>query len=292
MWIGRWEQWERLQQTLGSGFLAGMAEPRTAKIINSTAVALLAGTLAQWTWSALAPPRETAARRAPAATIATPPLSVLLHGHLFGRLATTGFAAIPISHSTLTLSGLVFGHRALAVIGQAGQHGRAYSVGAMVSPGVVLVAVGADRAILRQQGRLVSLFLYPPKVSMLPLSLGSPPRMPVSAPRGRPRLVAPVTIVLARATLANLERLSRTRWRSWFTPRSSGGLLVASVPGQDGDALGLQPGDVVESINGRPVHSLGAAIAACRAGYDTGEITVEVNRYGRMELFRYALQGR
>jgi len=292
MQIGQWGQRGISWQTLGGRFLAAAARPRTAKIINTVAVVLLAGTLAHWTWGVFAPPRRVGARRATTARIVTPPLSVLLDTHLFGHSTATSLAAIPLSHLALTLSGVVLGDRPLALIGQAGQHVRPYPVGATVSSGVVLAAVTNDRAILRQNGQLESLLLYPPKASGGPILAGPAVGTSDFAVHARPGPAAPVTISVTAVTMASLSQVPTAQLKSSLAPGPEGGLLVKSVPNQSFAALGLQAGDVIEEINGRPVNSLGAAMSAYMAGAKTGDVTVSVARHGHMEVFRYALQGR
>ncbi len=296
MQIGQWEQRAMSWQTLGGRFLAAAGQARNAKIINTIAVVLFAGTLAHWTWGVLVPARRTAVARVATRRVTTPPLAMLLRAHLFGRSATTSLAAIPVSHLALTLSGLVLGARPLALIGQAGQGVRPYLVGATVSPGVVLAAVTRDRAILRQEGRLESLLLYPPKAgSMVTQAQPAPgstatetPSSAVSANVGsRPSTTIPVTA----ATMAKLSQVSTAELQASLAPAPEGGVLVKGAPGKGFAALGLRPGDVVEEINGRPVNSLGSAISAYMAGAKAGGITVDVARHGQIKVFRYALPG-
>ncbi len=293
MQIGQWEQRAVSWQTLGGRFLAAAGQPRNAKIINTVAIVLFAGALAHWTWGVFAPPRRTEVARIATRRVTTPPLSVLLRAHLFGRSATTSLAAIPVSHLALTLSGLVLGARPLALIGQAGQEVRPYLVGAKVSPGVVLAAVTPDRAILRQNGRLESLLLYPPKGGAL---ANQGPSVPSSAPSQVPPSAAvganpATTIPLTAATMGRLSQVSTAQLQTSLVPAPEGGVLVKSAPGRGFAALGLKQGDVIEEINGRPVNSLGSAISAYMAGAKAGDITVDVARKGHIKLFRYALPG-
>jgi len=241
-----------------------------------------------------APPRRTEVARVTARHVTTPPVSVLLRAHLFGRSATTSLAAIPVSHLALTLSGLVLGARPLALIGQAGRQGvRPYLVGAKVSPGVVLAAVTPDRAILRQNGRLESLLLYPPKGGAL---VNQSPSVPSPAVVQAPPAAAvgpnpATTIPLTAATIGRLSRVSTTQLQASLAPAPEGGVLVKSAPSRGFAVLGLKPGDIIEEINGRPVNSLGSAISAYMAGAKAGDVTVDVARHGHMKVIRYALPG-
>ena len=293
MQIGQWEQRAMSWQTLGGRFLAAVGQARNAKIINTVAVVLFAGTLAHWTWGVFAPPRRTEVARVTARRVAIPPLSVLLRAHLFGRSATTSLAAIPVSHLALTLSGLVLGDQPLALIGQAGQGVRPYRVGARVSPGVVLAAVTPDRAILRQNGRLESLLLYPPQGGGM---VNSEPPVPGPAVTQAPPAagIGPnpaTTIPLTAATMGRLSRVSTAQLQASLAPAPEGGILVKSAPSRGFAVLGLKPGDVIEEINGRPVNSLGSAISAYMAGAKAGDVTVDVARHGHMKVIHYALPG-
>ncbi len=293
MQIGQWEQRAMAWQTLGGRFLAAAGQARNAKIINTVAVVLFAGTLAHWTWSVFAPPRRTEVARVSAQHVTMPPLSVLLRAHLFGRSATTSLVAIPVSHLALTLSGLVLGARPLALIGQAGQGVRPYLVGAKVSPGVVLAAVTPDRAILRQNGRLESLLLYPPTGGGM-VNQGPPVPSPVVGQAPPATGVGPnsaITIPLTAATMGRLSRVSTTQLQASLTPAPEGGVLVKSAPSRGFAVLGLKPGDIIEEINGRPVNSLGSAISAYMAGAKAGDVTVDVARHGHMKVIHYALPG-
>ena len=290
------EQWEQkgiVWQTLGTRLLIAAAQPRAAKIINTVAVALLAGTLAHWTWGVIAPAHRAQARYTATIHVVTPPLSVLLKSRLFGRSITTTLAAIPVSRLALTLSGLVLGERPLALIGQAGRSVRPYLVGATVSPGVVLAAVTRDRAILRQNGRLESLLLYPPKASDTPATASPAVAVPTlvsPAPAGV-SVPIPVTISVTSATMNHLSQISTKTLESWLAPGPEGGVFVKSAPGPDFASLGLKVGDTIEEINGHPVNSLGSAMSAYMAGAKTGDVTVDVARHGHMKVFHYALQG-
>ncbi len=281
-------------QVLGGRLLATASKPRTARVINTGAAVAAAALVASWTWGALSPPGQSAASQVTVEHSTQAPLSVLLRSDLFGRSATTTLAAIPVSHLALTLSGLVAGKPGVALIGKPGQGVRPYIVGATISTGVVLAAVAPDRAILRRNGRLQSLLLYPPSAA----SAGAPssmamvaPPAPVGVPQARSGISHPVTVPVEPSVVAAFGSVSNVTLKSWLTPGPAGGVLVKEAPGQAFASLGLRKGDIIEEVNGRPVNSLGAAVSAYMAGAKNGDVTVDVARDGHMKAFTYRMQG-
>ena len=289
----QWQQSKMSWQALGGRLLAAAAKPRTAKVVNGVAIVGLAAVLAHWTWGALSSPVRAASARVTRAQSAPPPLRVLLKSHLFGQSPATTLAAIPVSHLALTLSGLVAGHPGVALI--AGPSGKVhpYLVGTSVSPGVVLAAVTADRAILRQNGRLESLLLYSRKPEVPPASATpSTPAAPTpAAARPHPSGSAPaVTVPVKPSVVAAFASVSNATLKSWLVPGPEGGVLVKGAPAQTFASLGLRQGDVIEEVNGQPVNSLGAAVSAYIAGAKSGDVTVDVARDGHMKVFQYTMQ--
>ncbi len=291
-------------QTLGTRLLTAMAEPRVARSVNAAAIILLAGAAAQWTWGLMAPAHHHAQPSRIASRAVAPRLSSLLQAHVFGRASATDLAAIPVSHLALTLTGLVLGAHPLALIGSAGKV-RPYGIGSLVSPGVRLAAVTPTRAIVRRNGRLQSLLLYPPRLderapaapqapSPAAGAAGAkaPPASPARAQAPGASRRAAVTVSVTPAALGGLSRIPTARWRQWLTSGPTGGVLVKAGPPQSLSVLHLKAGDVIEEINGNPVNSLGAALSAYMAGAKTGGVTLDVARHGHMQVFHYVLSGR
>ena len=290
------EQWQQSKvswQVIGGRLLAAAAKPRTAKVINGVAVIGLAAVLAHWTWGALSSPTRFASPPVTQARSVPPPLRVLLKSHLFGQSPTTALASIPVSHLALTLSGLVAGHPGVALIAGAGGKVHPYLVGMSVSPGVVLAAVTANRAIVRQDGRLESLLLYSRKSAVAPGSAS--PSMPIApAAAGvqphRPGLAPAVTVRVKPSVVSAFASVSNATLKSWLVPGPDGGVLVKGAPAPAFASLGLHQGDVIEEVNGQPVNSLGAAVSAYIAGAKSGDVTVDVARDGHMKVFQYTMQ--
>ncbi len=285
----QWQQSKMSWQALGGRLLAASAKPRTAKVVNGVAIIGLAAVLAHWTWGVLSSPVRVASSPVTSAQSAPPPLRVLLNSHLFGQSPATTLAAIPVSHLALTLSGLVAGHPGVALIAGASGKVRPYLVGTSVAPGVVLAAVTADRAILRQNGRLESLLLYSRTPAAPPASVT--PSLPAAAAVSRPSGPAPaVTVPVKPSVVAAFAGVSNATLKSWLVPGPEGGVLVKGAPAPAFASLGLRQGDVIEEVNGQPVNSLGAAVSAYIAGAKSGDVTVDVARDGRMKVFQYTMQ--
>lgn len=289
------EQWERSGmswQVLGGRLLTSAAKPKAARAINTAAVIVVAGVLAHWTWSVFTPPQALQAPGVIRASAARPRLAVLLSHHLFGRSKVTRLAGIPVSHLALTLSGLVAGTPGVALIATPGAGVRPYVVGTHIAPGVVLAAVTRGRAILRQNGRLESLLLYPAKAAVGPApGPGAPPPPVAQPPATGPAVPPTATITIAPSVVSAFGGVSTAELRSWLVPGPEGGVLVKQAPAQPFASLGLKRGDIIEEINGRPVNSLGSAISAYVAGAKSGGVTVDVARGGHMKVLRYRLQG-
>ncbi len=281
-------------QALGGRLLAAASKPHMARVINTGAAVAAAALVANWTWGALSPPGRSAPPPLTVEHVAHAPLSVLLRHHLFGRSPTTTLTAIPVSRLALTLSGLVVGKPGVALIGRPGKDVRPYLVGATVSPGVVLAAVAPDRAIVRHNGRLQSLLLYPPGAASAGAPAGAPAREPsasVTVPKANVGIHHAVKVSVKPSVVAAFGSVSKAALKSWLAPGPAGGVLVKQAPGSAFASLGLHKGDIIEEVNGRPVNSLGAAVSAYMAGAKNGDVTVDVARDGHMTAFTYRMQG-
>ncbi|MDA8390460.1 MAG: hypothetical protein M0Z76_06995 [Gammaproteobacteria bacterium] len=286
------DQWEKRVHlgALADRTLRVLAVPRISRAINLTAIVLFAAGLAHWTWTVMAPNEglATVSAHAPAVPVAMDVDSVV-RAHLFGDSPRTRLAAIPLSHLALTVSGLVMGHPGMALIGAPGQSVKPYRVGDTVAEGVVLEAVTPDRAIVRQAGRLQSLPLYPPGAVPAHVDTGGTQAAVPVLTASSPGLAAPVHVAVDAAVLRHLAAMAPTKIGQWLQPGPVGGLVVKAGTGNAFTALRLQPGDTIEEINGRPVNSLGTAMAAYAAATRTGNISLDVARKGHIQVLRYTL---
>ncbi len=284
------DQWEKRVHlgAWGERILRALAVPRISRAVNLTAVILFAAGLAHWTWMIMVPadlPRVVSSR-SPGVPVATDVDSVM-QAHLFGDSPGTRLAAIPLSHLALTVSGLIMGSPDMALIGAPGQAVRPYRVGDTVAAGVVLEAVTPDRAIVRQAGRLQGLPLYPPEAGVA-AGAGATPQAAgavLTTPSSEPAAPVPVDA----AALRHLAAVAPMQIGHWLKPGPVGGLVVKAGSGNAFSALHLHPGDTIEEINGRPVNSLGAALAAYAAATKAGSIALDVARKGHIKVLRYTL---
>lgn len=147
----------------------------------------------------------------------------------------------------------------------AGEDGvqNSYAVGEEVAPGVILDAVAFDHVILSRGGVKESLYLDQsvPAETIDPAATGAPSAAP------------------ANDVSLNPETLQKS---IGFAPRNEGGRVTGMVlqPRDDGTVLriaGFQAGDIVTTVNGRPVTSAGDIAAQFRPG---ARISVEVERGG------------
>lgn len=143
---------------------------------------------------------------------------------------------------------------------------RSFAVGEEIMPGVTLAAVGFDSVTINRGGTAEQIFLD----------------QSTPAPAGQ-AVPAPAAAAPAPATAAPTQ----------FQPRTNGGRVDGIVvnPGSDGGqalrAAGLEPGDVIVSVNGQRVSSLEQAQNLIRAS--GGEVALVVDRGGRAVPLRARL---
>lgn len=230
---------------------------------------LLAAQVARLFWVIVTPVGPSTEWRAPTVNLVPPSarLALFLGFDPFYRTDTPAAA----NQNVTALNLILFGVRAnessgggAAII--AGEDGiqNSYAVGEEVAPGVTLDSVAFDHVILSRGGVKESLYLDQ-----------SVPAETVS-PSGT---TSPATIPPASSGGLNAETLQKA---IGFAPRNEGGRVTGLVlqPRDDGTMLrlaGFQAGDIVVTVNGRPVSS-GADIASqFRPG---ARISVEVERGG------------
>ncbi|HEX2763022.1 MAG TPA: type II secretion system protein N [Allosphingosinicella sp.] len=165
--------------------------------------------------------------------------------------------------------------RGSAIIAGSDGKQKSVGVGEEVEPGVVLKAVEFDSVTISRNGRDEQLFMDQSKPASGEPASGAPP--PVALPA-----ILPVTVVPPAGSAAGDISAS---------PRMTGRSVTGAVVGPRGSgealrALGLAPGDVVISVNGRRIGSaqqaagLGAAIGSGRG------VVLQVERGGRVVTLR------
>jgi general secretion pathway protein C len=247
------------------------------RLVTAALAVALAAVLAHWTWVFVTPPAATV--NAPATT-AGPDLA--LAGRLFGGSDT---ASMPASSGGLRLKGVIApspGDTASAVFSVGGKD-RPVLLGAEVEPGVKLVEVAPDHAIVSRAGARERIDLDT-RMAAIPRSVAGRPtgfKLPVSR-------TGPTAFSFSRKDLESalkdpgqLNHLGRIG-----VPPGGGVRLDDAPPGSLAARLGLQPGDVIRKVNGQSVASAGdlarlhqqfATTSLIQAEVQRGSGTVQIN---------------
>jgi general secretion pathway protein C len=247
----------------------------------------IAWQLVQLTWLLLE--RAAPADSEPVA-VAPPPANAVRKGidvqaiagvHLFG-VAQQEQAAPEDAQPTqmnLILSAVFAANdptKGVAVIGESAQSSKVYSVGATVRPGTRLHSVYLDRVILDRNGQLETLALPRPSTAGLTITRAAAPR-----PGGGSQFAD------------NLRRIAETnptafaeivRPQPVFANGVQRGYRV--YPGRNRQQfakLGLQPGDLVLSINGTPLDDPQRGMEIFNTIGTSDRVTVTVERNGQSQ---------
>lgn len=240
-------------QTLNSQQWLALGSKYAPLALCALATLGIAWQASRLTWLLLAKPTtDIAASVTPPRPVQSPASQVdvqsIVNAHLFGTpLAETPDAAsLPRSQTNLILAGTVaFGDPAMgfAIIGENAANSKFYKVGAMVS-GARLHSVYPDRAVLDRGGAL--------EVLVLPRSTASTAVVNRSTPASAPNRVGDNLRRLAESNPTAIAEMLRAQ--PVFAGGTQKGYRV--YPGRDRQQftrLGLQPGDLITSVNGTPL---------------------------------------
>ena len=271
------QQWmERASRTLPRGIFALL-------------VIAIAWQLVQLTWLILDQTSEAAALTPASAPVAPSipgnsfNVQSVIDRHLFGvanAKTEANPADAPPIQANLVLAGLWTDEgdpkQGYAMIGESNTSIKTYAVGETVRPGTMLYAVYSDRAILDTGGKLESLVL--PRTST-PETAFTPP-VQQNAP------------VSSKFT-DNLRRIAETnptmfaeivRPQPVFANGAQRGYRV--YPGRNRQQfakLGLEPGDLVLSINGTPLDDPQRGMEIFNTMSSADQVTVTVERGGQQQ---------
>ena len=273
------QQWaERVSRTLPRG-------------ISALLVIAIAWQLVQLTWLVLDQTSE-AAPMGPAPMPSMAPsaggnfdVQAVIDRHLFGianaRTDANPQDAPPIQ-ANLVLAGLWTDEgdpkQGYAMIGESASSIKNYAVGETVRPGTTLYAVYSDRAILDTGGKLEKLVL--PRTSTPETAFTPPPVQTAGAPCGS-------------QFGDNLRRIAETnptmfaeivRPQPVFANGAQRGYRV--YPGRNRQQfakLGLEPGDLVLTINGTPLDDPQRGMEIFNTMGSADQVTVTVERNGQMQ---------
>jgi general secretion pathway protein C len=229
------------------------APSRTGTLVVAALVVVLAWQLAHWTWVFLSPP--PLASVAPADGPADLAVAARLFGGTVGGTSTTAAA----STSGLRLKGVVAptpGTAASAIFNKGSGKDVSVYIGNEVTPGVKLVEVLPDAAIVSRSGVRERIELDVRKAT-------------ATLPRGSRAAAAAPQFRLSVASSGNSFAISRKELdetlkdpqqfnylgRIATNPSGGGVRMEAAPPGSLPAKLGLQPGDIIRKVNGQTVLS-------------------------------------
>lgn len=262
--------------------------------VNLAALLLLVGGLASWTWVLFKPnvPQviPNSPSIAPVPTVNFNP-QTLLAAHLFGQAPVSqqgqSIESIPLSSLNLVLTGVVAaGGASYALISVNGQPQEPFAIGQEIISGAALQAVYPDRVILTRGGVSESLMLEGMAKSLPDVIGVAPP------PQTGIQQMAPNQFALPRDMVTEqLRRPQELFSQALMVPNAGGGFLVREIqPNSLYEKLGLRVGDVIRSVNGKPVNTVDDAMKAYQAASTQRDIRVEVTRGGQLEHLTYNLQ--
>lgn len=267
-------------QGIRNGWLGALLRRASPAAALAAALALGAWLGAGWFVYFTTPPLVPGSPQRAGVTIAAATQAVA-DAHVFGDAATAG--GIAVSTLNVKLRGVFAGNAGApgyAIVNTGGRD-QAAGVGAEIAPGVALESVHARHIVLRRNGVFERVNLEeravlaqavprpaPPPPAAAPASTPPAPA-PGAAPAPQPQRSGPgarfqrpepyapvgdVPTEPAPATPASPRPPASPK-----PPAPQGsvqGLVVSSVPpGSLLERIGLQPGDVVRSVNGQPVAS-------------------------------------
>lgn len=220
-------------------------------VVEIVVVALLALQVARLGWLALSPiaPGGDSAATVTAATVPAPPPS-LPTIDVFFRNATVGS-----SGTGEALGYRLFGVRSVAgdggsaILGKDGEQA-SYAVGREVAPGIKLASIGKEHVVLTANGARHRLDL--PQLATMDRANSKPAALPV----GAPPTPAPGTPATASTDASTTDSVTTPPTSSPIAPATAAGDGYTITPGVRAAMLrptGLRPGDVVLSVNGRPL---------------------------------------
>jgi general secretion pathway protein C len=250
-------------------------------LVMAALVLVLAWQLAYWTWNFLAP----ASASAPA-TGHGDPIDLAVAARLFG-----GTASPSGSSSGLRLKGVVAptpGVAASAIFSTGAARDISVFLGAEVRPGVTLVEVHPEYAVVSRAGVHERIDLEA--------------RKSVAASTRGPSRAAGFKLNVSRTgqTSFNFSRkeldeaLRDPNQLNYLgqigVPPGGGVRMEAAPPGSLAQKLGLQPGDVIRRVNGQVVASPGDLARLYQQFATLSAIQAEVQRSGMTVQLSYAIQ--
>lgn len=309
---------ESIKSHLGNLFRSGKTQAALRFAVTLLLLFLLARTGADLTWqlgaSFLSKGRTAAPGRLPSqisptgpkpSQISPPPPAeeIALFGQAAGALSAAGgqVEAAPVSTLNLMLKGIVAVRpmrRALAVIAERGSATeQLYSQGEEISANVVIREIHPDRVIISRAGVLETLFLEGfQKPAPTPGTASMATRARSGSDYIQPRGDGINWLIKQdywEEKLADVPGLAREVGVEVYSENSQqkGYRLVAVQNSKLLNTLGLLPGDILLSVNGRAMNSIQEGLTAYQQVKNGGQVTIEINRNGRRETRVYNVGG-
>lgn len=270
----------RLPRGLPVWLRAGRRSPREIGPLLLAAVlgALLIWQLVRLLWTIITPLSPLGAWQPQAAVISSPAERRALFASFdpFFRSAPQGPASATVTAVGLTLFGInineATGGGSAIIAGEDGVQS-SYAVGDEIAPGVRLVGVAFDHVLLDRGGARESLFLDQSGEAAI-----------ANASTPLPAPTSEVGLAAASGTNASGEMSPESlKAGVGFAPRTESSRVTGLVVQPQGDgaifrAAGLRPGDVIRSVNGRPIGSASDAAALANQIAPGARISLEVER--------------
>jgi general secretion pathway protein C len=252
-------------------------------IVTIALTLVLAWQLAYWTWVFVAPPKVASAPPAQSA------VDMAAIARLFGA-APPGEASK--SGSSLKLKGVIAptpGSEGSAIFSTGAARDTAVYLDGEIQPGLKLVEVHPDHVVVSRAGVLGRIDLEAPRAS-------------ASAARATPGKSTQFKLNVARIGANNfslsrkelddaLRDPNQLNYLGAIGSGPRGGVrMELAPPGSLAQKLGLQPGDVIKSVNGQPVHSAGDLARLYTQFATISSIHAEIQRgQSRLQL-SYSIQ--
>jgi general secretion pathway protein C len=255
-------------------------------VVGAVLAVALAWQLVQATWLFLGagtgtvPSASMNAATGTASPVARFDMNAIVGAHLFGIASSEPAAdvtAAPQTQMNLVLTGTMASadpQKGYAIVGESAATAKTYPTGATLRPGTKLHSVFTDRVILDSSGRLETLVLPRQFTGAAVMARPAPP----AAGNG-------VGDELRRIAETNPTAFtSIVRPQPVFANGVQRGYRV--YPGRDRrqfSRLGLQPGDLVTSINGTPLDDPSRGMEIFNSLNSAAQVSVTIERNGQSQ---------
>lgn len=252
-------------------------------VVMAALVLVLAWQLAHWTWIFATPPSAAEAR-----ATAEGGVDLALAAKLFGGSVSSSPAA---SASGLRLKGVVAptpGVAASAIFSTGSGKDLSVFIGSEVQPGVKLVEVHPDHAIVSRSGARERIDLEARRslASSGPQASQRPGGFKINVSRSGAN-----SFSLSRKELDDaLRDPNQLNYLGQIGVPPGGGVRMEAAPaGSLAQKLGLQPGDIIKRVNGQSVASPGDLARLYQQFATLSAVQAEIQRGGSSVQLTYAI---